>query len=437
MKFVAFPSFAPFYKKTNMNRLARYGILLVGVAALGFTACEKTNPDPRAPGKDLVLTEEEQEKVATDNRFAFELFRTATANLGPRDNALLSPLSVGMALTMTNNGAAGETRDAIAKVLMADGFDAVTINTYYQKLIVDLPQLDPRTKLDVANSIWYREGFEVLPDFLDVNRTFYRAEVAALDFADAGAAEIINDWVSRETNDKIPTIIDGNVPGNMMMYLINAVYFKGSWEQRFDKGATEDGEFTRADGTTLQTDFMQVEHTFNIAATETAEAVELPYGDKKYSMVVLKPREGRSLADVAEALGDPAAWRSLTASLALRTTQLSLPKFKFSYENMLNGELTDMGMGIAFNPQMADFSGISTDPLVISEVKHKSFIEVNEEGTEAAAVTSVGAVVTSVGPEVYALRVDRPFLFAIREMGTGLILFLGQVNDPSVVDTKG
>ncbi len=418
-----------------MNRFATYGMLLAGAAAASLTACEKANPEKLGQGKDLILTAVEQEKAESDNRFAFELFRTATANLGTNENAMLSPLSVGMALAMTNNGANGETRNAIGKALKFDGFDAATINTYYQKLAADLPLLDPRTTLDIANSIWYRQGFDVLPDFLDVNREFYKAEVAALDFADSGAPNTINDWVSEKTKKKIPTIIDGKIPSGMVMYLINAVYFKGAWEQRFDKKQTGKETFTRADGTTLQTDFMHVKHTFNVAATDAVEAIELPYGDKKFSMVILKPRAGVDFAQLTEKLRGTDLWSTLASSFRPLEVQLALPKFKFSYENKLNDELSGMGMGIAFTPA-ADFSGISTAPLTISEVKHKSFIEVNEEGTEAAAVTSVGMVLTSL-PQVYTFNADRPFLFAIREMKTGLILFIGQVNDPSVEVTKG
>lgn len=418
-----------------MNRFATYGMLLAGATAMSLAACEKANPEKLGQGKDLVLTAVEQEKAEIDNRFAFELFRAATASLGTNENAMLSPLSVGMALAMTNNGAAGETRKAIEKALKFDNFDTDDINAYYRKLAADLPQLDPRTTLDIANSIWYRQGFDVLPGFLDVNKEFYKAEVNALDFAGPGAPNVINNWVSNKTKKKIPTIIDGGIPGDMMMYLINAVYFKGAWEQRFDKKQTEKGTFTRANGTTLQTDFMHVKRTFNVAATDVVEAIELPYGEKKFSMVVLKPRAGVDFARLTEKLRGTDLWSTLASSFSPLEVQLALPKFKFSYENKLNDELNDMGMGIAFTPA-ADFSGISVAPLTISEVKHKSFIEVNEEGTEAAAVTSVGMIMTSL-PQVYTFNVDRPFLFAIREVTTGLILFIGQVNDPSVEATKG
>jgi len=419
-----------------MNRLITYRTALSAIAMLGFASCDKAAPEKLGPGKDLVLTAAEQQKAGNDNRFAFELFRTATTNLKANENALLSPLSVGVALAMTNNGAVGETRRAIEQTLKFDGFDTETINAYYQKLLTDLPALDPRTTLDIANSIWYRQGFHVLPDFLNINGTFYNANVSALDFADPAARDVINNWVSNKTRKKIPTIIDNGIPADMVMYLINAVYFKGTWEQRFKKADTKRGVFSLPDGSTLQTDFMQLRHKFNLAATDEAEAIELPYGNRKYSMVVLMPRGGTTPAQLAEKLVGPEAWASVVGAFRTAEVQLALPKFKFSYENKLNDELSGMGMGIAFSPQ-ADFSGIGGGRnLVISEVKHKSFIEVNEEGTEAAAVTSVGVELTSVGPSVYTLNVNRPFLFAIREMNTGLILFLGQVNNPSIEETK-
>ncbi|MFC7522511.1 serpin family protein [Parapedobacter sp. GCM10030251] len=418
-----------------MNRRINFGALLWVIAISGFASCDKAASEKLGPGKDLILTAAEQQKADNDNRFAFEIFRTATTDLKANENALLSPLSVGMALAMTNNGAAGETRKAIESTLKFDGLDTETINAYYQKLMTDLPALDPRTTLEIANSIWYRQGFHVLPDFLNANHTFYKADVSALDFADSGAPDVINNWVSEKTKKKIPTIIDGSIPDDMVMYLINAVYFNGAWEQRFDKADTKKGVFQLPDGSTLQTDFMHLKHTFKVAATNDLEAIELPYGNKKYSMVVLKPRETVSTAQLAEKLADKDTWASVIRALNTTETQLALPKFTFSYENKLNDELAVMGMEVAFS-NSADFSGINEiGELKIDEVKHKSFIEVNEEGTEAAAVTSVGIILTSL-PQTYAFTVDRPFLFAIREMNTGLILFIGQVNDPSVAQTQ-
>ena len=420
-----------------MNRLVTFGIALSAVATLGMSSCDKAAPEKPGPGKELMLTAAEQEKALQNNLFAFELFRKATSRLQAGDNALLSPLSISAALAMTNNGAVGETRTAIEKTLKFEGMDAEAINTYYQKLIEDLPALDPRITLTMANSIWYRQGFQVLSAFLDANRTHYQADVSALDFADPGAPTVINDWVSNKTKKKIPTIIEGDIPDDMMLYLINAVYFKGAWEQRFDKSATQKGGFVLPGGASLQTDFMHLKHAFKVAETDEIEAIELPYGDRKYSMVVLKPKGDRTPAQLSALLTDGEAWETMVRRFQTRSTDLSFPKFTFSYENRLNDELTDMGMGMAFS-DVADFSGISTEQtLTLSEVKHKSFVEVNEEGTEAAAVTSVGAFTTSAPTKPYVFTVDRPFLFVIREMGTGLILFIGQVNDPSVSTTMG
>lgn len=414
------------------NQLIKTFVVLLAIS-ISSISCDKTIPEKSSEDRNLVLTAVEQQKAGNDNQFAFQLFKAATTDLQTGQNALLSPLSIGMALSMTNNGAAGETRAAIEKTLKLDGFDTKAINVYYRKLMTDLPALDPKTTLNIANSIWYRQGFEVLPAFLDINRKFYQAEVAGLDFADPGAPNVINDWVSDETHEKIPKIID-NISGDIVMYLINAVYFKGEWEQRFDQSATRKGTFFGENDSPLETDFMHATHTFNVASTEDVEAIELPYGNKKYSMVVLKPRGATSPAQLAEKLTNTDTWQTITGALQLRKTDLHLPKFKFSYENKLNDELTAMGMGIAFS-NLADFSGINGQGgLAISEVKHKSFIEVNEEGTEAAAATSVGGVTSS--PQIHTLRIDRPFLFVIREMNTGLILFIGQVNDPSAAQSE-
>lgn len=417
-----------------INLLTKPLMILLPVS-LSFISCERSVPEKasEAEGRDLILTTSEQRKAVKDNQFTFELFSAATGGLRANQNALLSPLSVGMALAMTNNGAAGETRAVIEQVIKTDSIDTGVINDYYRKLMTDLPALDPKTTLDIANSIWYKQEFEVLPSFLDINREFYQARVAALDFSDPAAPDVINDWVSASTREKIPAIID-NIPSQMVMYLINAVCFKGEWEQRFDRSATSEGTFSGLNGSRLQTDFMHVTHTFNVAVTDEVEAVELPYGNKKYSMVVLKPKETLSSAQLVYNLATADTWRTITEALRPRKTGLSLPKFKFSYENQLNAELSGMGMGEAFS-HLADFSGISSGGgLRISEVKHTSFIEVNEEGTEAAAATSVGIGVTSA-PSLYTLRIDRPFLFVIREMHTGLILFIGQVNNPRVTTT--
>lgn len=411
-----------------MKLLIRYLPLFI---LLPLLSCEKyyetTGPDT---GKDLMLTAEEQQKAAADNRFTLDLFREATAGIPGDQNALLSPLSASLVLAMTSNGARGETLEAMHRALRFEGFSPEMVNSYHQKLLANLPLLDPKTQLDIANSIWYRQGFSVLPAFLDINNKHYQATVEALDFAQPDALDRINGWVDAKTKGKIPEIID-QIPANAVMYLINAIYFKGDWEQKFDKSKTRKMHFHCASGKKLETDFMNVGHTFPVLRNQHVTGIELPYGNRKYSMVILLPADGTTPQDLIEALNQESGWETWASQFDTIKTNLWMPKFKFSYENKLNDELTQLGMSVAFNRQQADFTGINAGGnLFIDEVKHKSFIEVNEKGTEAAAVTSVGIVLTSA-PQVYSLTVDRPFLFLIRGMSTGLILFMGQVNDPS------
>jgi serine protease inhibitor len=307
-----------------------------------------------------------------------------------------------------------------------DGFTEDQVNSYYHNLITNLPDLDPNTKLKIANSIWYANNFTVLPAFIKTNTDFYNAEVKALDFGDkTGSANTINSWVSAQTNNKIMKIID-QIGDGARMYLINAIYFKSSWKTRFDAAKTYKAPFLLADNSTVQTDFM----TNNGVELKTAydngtNVVELPYSNSKYSMVMIMPYD-----DVKTfALGlDSSKWKSLMGKLTATKSQITIPKFKFSYGIDLVDILKSLGMGIAFSGQ-ADFSRITAGGgIAITEVKHKAYIDVNEDGTEAAAVTEVGVGLTAPAPtNVFS----KPFIFAIREMKTGLILFAGIVNDPT------
>lgn len=255
--------------------------LLAITSAMFFSSCEKGEPNIDT-GKDLVLTPVEQEKVVQGNYFAFELFRQSTEGLATSDNALLSPLSVSMALAMVNNGSGGETRKAIDKTMKWEDFDISAVNIYYQKLMEDLPMLDPLTTLGIANSVWHVESLRVLPEFVLTNSEYYKAETAALDFRQPSAPDNINDWVNAKTNGRIPSIVE-RIPDSILMYLINAIYFKGAWEQKFDPSATAKGTFNRAGNNPLETDFMKIVRKFNVSHNEHLEAIELPYGNKKYT----------------------------------------------------------------------------------------------------------------------------------------------------------
>jgi len=417
-----------------MNTINILYISIVSLFLISPLACEDAKPVPNEEQQTLTLTPVEEKKVNQDNAFSIDLFRTAVEGMNPNDNVLLSPISASIALAMLSNGAVGETKDAINKALVFEGFTEEQINAYYKKIIQALPNLDPKTKLEIANSIWYHHDFNVLPDFLKANENFYHAKIAALDFTTPNAPDIINDWVSESTNGKIPTIVDQISP-DMVMYLINAIYFKGSWQEKFETAKTSKMPFLKNDGSVLNADFMNVQKNFNIIDNDQLQGIELPYGNGQYSMYVLLPSEQQSANDFVKGLKDNDQLGEIYSKFNKAETNLFFPKFKFSYQNKLNDELSKLGMGIVFTDQ-ADFTKIANESLLVDEVKQKAFIEVNEEGTEAAAVTSVGVRTTSM-PIVHTLTFDRPFVFFIRENNCGLILFTGVINDPSKEENGG
>lgn len=403
-------------------------LTLLCIGILTIAACKKGGVGPnKDPGKDLVLSATEQQQVGPGNAFTLKLFKADVGILENNKNLIISPLSVSFAMGMTSNGASGQTLTDIRKTMEVDGFTEDQVNSYYHNLITNLPDLDPNTTLKIANSIWYANKFTVLPAFLKTNTDFYNAEVKALDFSDkTGSANTINNWVSGQTNNKIPKIID-QIGDGARMYLINAIYFKSTWKTRFDAGQTYKAPFRLPDNSTVQADFMTNKSVdLKVAYDNGTNVVELPYSNSKYGMVIIMPYE-----DVKTfALGlDSTKWNFLMGKLAAAKSQITIPKFKFSYGVNLMGILKSLGMGIAFSDQ-ADFSRITAGGgVAITEVKHKAYIDVNEDGTEAAAVTEVGVGISAPAPtNVF----NKPFIFAIREMKTGLILFAGIVNNPTL-----
>ena len=404
-------------------------LLLVCILIIGLVSCNKNNVNPDT-GKDLVLTPAEQQKVAADNAFTLKLFKQMSASATGNGNLFVSPLSVSFAMGMTVNGAKGETLQSINNTMNFNGFLPDSVNSYYKKLITELPQLDPNTQLDIANSIWYKQGVDVLQPFITTNTNAYNAKIQALDFTNSASKDVINNWVKDATNGKIPAIIQ-QISRDDYMFLINAIYFKSTWKNKFDADKTSKQAFTTGDNSQVQADFMTGKIDHHIYHTDAylnpTIVAEFPYSNDKYSMVVVLPAPGVSpkalLADI-----DAAKWQTWMDGLKPANNTVYFPKFSFSYQKSLNDDLTSLGMGNAFS-EKADFTGINANGgLRISSVMHKAFIEVNEQGTEAAAATSVTIGVTSLPPN--DLRLNRPFIFAIREMKTGLILFTGIVNNP-------
>ena len=402
-------------------------ILAVCIPALVWACGDSTGPISGLPRQ---LTSAETQLVETDNRFALKLFQEVNrSQLGK--NVFISPLSAGMALGMTYNGSAGTTQEAMQRALQLEGLTVDQINTSYQSLIQLLRGLDSRVQFQLANAIWYRQGLAVKAPFIDVNQRYFDATVRALDFASPSAVTTINQWVSDQTSGRIDKMVD-DIDDAIVMFLMNAIYFKASWTQRFDQNRTANLPFTLADGTTKPVPTMfGPDHDFRSFSNASVRAIDLPYGGAAYSMTILLPASGGN-ADALVELLDETLYSAAIAGLQDGSDDLYLPKFTLSYSIILNDALSALGMKVAFDPSGADFSKIadvSPERLYISFVKQKAWVDVNEEGTEAAAATSVEVRVTSAHDPT---RIDRPFVFVIRERFSGAILFVGKIMDPTV-----
>lgn len=371
------------------------------------------------------LTVAEQSLVESANRFGFELFSEVISQ-SDGGNVFISPLSVSLALGMTANGARNDTEAAMHATLGYSGLTAAEINEGYRGLIDYLVNLDPKVTMEIANSIWYRQGFEVLQEFIDVNQDFFDAVVRALDFAAPGAADTINAWVADKTHSKIEEIVDSPISGDTVMFLINAIYFKGTWTYQFDPADTTDETFY-APGGDKTVKMMHMHGDLSYQQNADFQAVDLPYGHELFSMSVFLPAGDQNVDDLVAKLTST-NWAAWMEGFAVEEVELSMPRFELEYEQVLNDILIALGMGAAFSAA-ADFTGINpAGGLFISRVKHKTYVKVNEEGTEAAAVTSV-EMSKGVSTPV-SVRIDRPFLFVIHDKHSKAMLFMGKITDP-------
>ncbi|HVX26519.1 MAG TPA: serpin family protein [Parafilimonas sp.] len=406
-------------------------VLLAGCA---FASCKKDSTVPDVT-KTIVLPSNGSSIVNANNVFGFNFLHSTLQFDNSNGNKLVSPLSIYMALSMVYNGAANATRDSIAKTLQLSGIDINDLNKVCNALITQLPSEDNKVKFSIANSIWYnKNSFQPLTSFLNTQQQFYNAETNALNFADPSSANTINNWVAEKTNQKIKSVIDATSPGDLM-YLINAIYFNGAWKYAFKTSDTHADNFYLADGSSKSVSFMQQHLSVNYFSNDSFSLIELPYGGgNSYSMYIMLPKNNQqSISRFASTIDE----NSFTDGINKMDTvniNIYLPKWEYSYNIAdMRPELAALGMGISFGDK-ADLSNMYNPAQVnpyITKAIHKTYIKVNEEGTEAAAVTSIAVGVTSVVPPP-VLKIDHPFLYTIVEKQTGTILFTGIVNDPSL-----
>jgi serine protease inhibitor len=408
--------------------MARTLLICMAMMCLMFTDCsDGVNAPARQEARELTAVE--AELVTAGNSFGIDLFKEIVAQ-EREENIFVSPLSVSMALGMVYNGAAGGTEAAMRGVLGLGDLTNEEINEAYQSLIELLGGLDRSVTFGLANSIWYRLGLSFEEDFINTNRKYFDAEVSGLDFSDPSAAPTINGWVDRKTNGRIEEIVDSPIDADAIMFLINAIYFKGAWTYQFDPEKTYDGVFKLPDGSESPSRMMSMEDTLHYQSHAEFQAVDLPYGNGDFRMVIVLPASGTEVDALIGKLS-PEVWDAWLEGFQVRKIILAMPKFTMEYEIKLNDVLSALGMEVAFLPSEANFTRLYNGPgrAFISEVKHKTFVKVDEEGTEAAAVTSVGVSRTSLPP---MMVVDRPFLFAIRESHSGTILFVGKIVQPTL-----
>jgi serpin B len=402
-------------------------ILIFTAMLTGLFACQKDKTKPELPPTKIELSLKAREVITHSNDFGVELF-TQTAQSG-NENMMLSPLSASVALTMLLNGSEAETFNQIRDMLgYPPDFTIAEINEAYNSLVTQLLVADKKVQLNIANAVFYRQDFVVKNPFIQAMSDDFDAQVQSLDFGTPAALNTINKWASDNTNGKIPEVLD-EIRADAVMFLMNALYFKGDWTKQFDKSKTTNKPFHLNEGSSIQVSTM---HHDKLSAmyyeSQEFTALELPYGRRNFSMIIMLPANDiNSFYDNFT----PDVWKEMTTALNSADEWsdfiVSLPKFSFEYETLLNDHLKALGMLDAFDAALADLSGISDGNICVDFVKQNTFVDVNEEGTEAAAVTTIGIVETSMPP---SFVVDKPFAFAIRERTTNTLLFIGSVADP-------
>lgn len=363
--------------------------------------------------------------VDGNNKFAIDIFKALNVEDADK-NIFISPMSISSALAMAYNGAEGSTKEAMENALGFSGIDRVLVKESFKNLYAYLKKVDKKIDLNIANSIWIKKGERINNDYIKNTEKNFDARVSELDFSDPGSVDVINKWIKKETNGKIEKMLDSPIDPLIVMYLVNAIYFKGEWSEPFNPNITKDWTFHQYGGGEQTVKMMSRKDSYKFLQSRDFKAVRLPYGNGNTSMSIILPDEGVDINEFIDNL-DRDTWYDIRGTMRGDEVEVKIPRFTMEYGiKSLNDSLKSLGMEVAFS-ETADFSGIR-DYVCISEVFHKAIIEVNEEGSTAAAST-VAAMTPAAAPvkEPLTFIADRPFIFLITEDTTGTILFMGKV----------
>ena len=411
-----------------MNKRTVWGAvaLILMAIVVGCSEDESNNPTPVKPER-VLITRTERQLVASSNAFSFNLFRTAQDEV---NSQILSPLSITYALGMLNNGAAGDTQAQINKVLGFGEANADSINVFCQKMLTVAPKLDPQTKVMIANNIYVNKGYELKADFVRMAKEFYDATPETHDFHDGKTVNVINQWASDHTERMIQKVLDANsFNPDAVSYLLNAIYFKGTWTDKFEKSETKDEDFWQAgaEGKHTKMPMMHRRAKYSYAENDKYQVLYLPYGNKSYVMTILLPNDSTNEVCPVPTIEE---WQQLRGMMDVYEVDVKLPRFETDTNIDLQDIMSALGMHDAFDADKADFRNFCVTPTYIGMMKQVAKIKLDEQGTEAAAVTEVGMYATAIAPLIPAgpfdFHANHPFLYVISEVQTRAIFFIGQ-----------
>lgn len=413
--------------------MKRSTVFAVSLAVIILTGCGQTQgstgPGSLQPSKNAEFEEDDYlEIVDASNLMGMNLLSEISGK-GEGDNPFISPVSLYMALSMLYNGAEGDTKEEIAEVLGVKGIEAGDLNQANASLMSILASDTEEIELRIGNSIWLNDSYQFQEQFTASNRDYFNAEIEEIDISDKASAVEINEWVQDATNNKIKKMAEEPLDSNIVAMLLNAVYFKGNWQHKFEADATKESTFMGEGDKKSTVEMMKLEERVPYLETDSFQAVSLPYGDGEMDMKLFLPSSSSSLEEFRKALNTE-NWKRWNGEFSGRQGLVLMPKFKMEYQIILNDAMKELGMPSAFD-ENADFPHIveGDSELAVTSIAQKTYLDINEEGTEAAAATSITVGESEDAEPPFTMKIERPFFLAITDVESGAILFMGEIKD--------